>query len=154
ILYWHREYDRSIDHYRKALEILPGHTSVFGSFGDSYLAKNKCAQGTENYARGEEFGGNPDFAADLRSSYKVSGCSGMIQKQLELDRDPSSRDYAAFYDAGFAALLGKKDEAFRLLEKAYAERTGIVFLKIEPQLDNLRSDPRYADLLRRTGLGQ
>ena len=154
ILYWHREYDRSIEQYRKALDIQPGNASAFGSFGDSYLAKKQCAEATENYARGEELDGNPDFAAALRSSYKASGCSGMIQKQLELDRDPSSRDYAPFYAASFAALLGKKDEAFRLLEKAYAERTGIVFLKIEPQLDNLRSDPRYADLLRRAGLGQ
>ena len=154
ILYWHREYDRSIEQYRKALEIQPGAVSAVESFGDSYLAKNQCAEATESYARGEELSGNPDFAAALRSSYKVSGCSGMIQKQLELDRDPSSRDYNLFDAAGFAALLGKKDEAFQLLEKAYAERTGIVFLKIEPQMDNLRSDPRYADLLRRVGLGQ
>jgi hypothetical protein len=78
----------------------------------------------------------------------------LIQKQFELDSDPSSKDYAAFDAAGFAALLGKKDEAFGLLEKAYAERVGIVFLKIEPQLDNIRSDPRYADLLQRAGLAQ
>jgi len=154
ILYWHREYDRSIEQYKKALVIQPGNSSAVGGFGDSYLAKNQCAEATENYAHEEELGGNADFAAALRSSYKASGCQGMIQKQLELDRDPSSRDYAPFDAAGFAALLGKKDEAFRLLERAYAERTGIVFLKIEPQLDNLRSDPRYADLLLRTGLAQ
>ncbi len=154
ILYWHREYDRSLEQYRKALEIQPGSATSFGSMGDSYLAKNQCADAAENYARGEELGGNPDFAAALRSSYKGSGCRGLIQKQFELDRDPSSKDYAAFDAAGFAALLEKKDEAFGLLEKAYAERVGIVFLKIEPQLDNIRSDPRYADLLRRVGLAQ
>jgi tetratricopeptide (TPR) repeat protein len=154
ILYWHREYDRSIEQYRKALDIQPGSASAVESLGDSYLAKNQCAEATENYARGEELDGNPDFAAALRSSYNSSGCSGMIQKQLELDSDHSSRDYAPFDAAGFAALLGKKNEAFRLLEKVYTERTGIVFLKIEPQLDNIRSDPCYADLLRRTGLAQ
>jgi tetratricopeptide (TPR) repeat protein len=154
ILYWHREYDRSIEQYRKALEIQPGNASAVGSTGDSYLEKNQCSEATEYYAREEELGGNPDFAAALRNSYKQSGCRGMIQKQLELDRDPSSRDYAPFDAAVFAAMLGKKDEAFRLLEKAYAERTGIVFLKIEPELDSLRPDPRYADLLRRVGLGQ
>jgi serine/threonine protein kinase len=154
ILYWHREYDRSLEQYRKALEIQPGSAASFGSMGDSYLAKNQCADAAENYARGEELGGNPDFAAALRSSYKASGCRGLIQKQFELDRDPSSKDYAAFDAAGFAALLEKKDEAFGLLEKAYAERVGIVFLKIEPQLDNIRSDPRYAELLQRAGLAQ
>jgi eukaryotic-like serine/threonine-protein kinase len=152
VLYWHREYDRSIEQYRQTLAIEPENPSAFGSLGDSYLEKNQCAEAREDYVRSEELGGNPDFAAALRNSYKQSGCPGMIQKQLELDRDPSSKDYAPFDAAGFAALLGKKDEAFRLLETAYAERTGIVFLKIEPQLDNIRSDPRYADLLRRTGL--
>ncbi len=154
ILYWHREYDRAIEQYHQTLEISPENPSAFESMGDAYLAKNQCADATGNYARGEELNGNPDLAAALRSSYKVSGCRGMIQKQLELDSDPSSKDYAAFDAAGFASLLGKRDEAFGLLEKAYAERVGIVFLKIEPQLDNLRSDPRYADLLRRTGLAQ
>ena len=154
ILYWHREYDRSIEQYHQTLEINPEHPSAFESMGDSYLAKNQCADAAENYARGEELGGNPDFAAALRSSYKASGCRGLIQKQFELDRDPSSKDYSAMDAAGFAALLGKKDEAFGLLEKAYAERVGIVFLKIEPQLDNIRSDPRYGDLLRRVGLAR
>jgi len=154
ILYWHREYDRSIEQYRKALEIQPGNASAVEGPGDSYLVKNQCAEATESYARGEELAGNPDFAAALRHSYKSSGCSGMMQRALDLYSDPSSRDYAPFDAADFAALLGKKEEAFRLLERAYTERTGIVFLKIEPQLDNIRSDPRYSDLLRRTGLAQ
>jgi TolB-like protein/Tfp pilus assembly protein PilF/predicted Ser/Thr protein kinase len=154
ILYWHREYDRSIEQYHQTLEIRPDEPSAVDSLGDSYLAKKDCSEAAKNYARGEELHGHPEYAAALRASYQSSGCTGLIQKQFELDSDPSSKDYAPFYAAGFAALLGKKDEAFRQLEKAYADRTGIVFLKIEPQLDNLRSDPRYADLLRRAGLEQ
>ena len=78
----------------------------------------------------------------------------MLRKELEICGDPSSPEYYPFYAAEYAALLGKKDEAFRFLEKAYEGRAGIVFLKVEPQLDNLRSDPRYAELLRRTGFSQ
>ena len=78
----------------------------------------------------------------------------MMRKELEFSSDPSSPEYDPFASATFSSLLGKKDDAFRFLEKAYADRTGIVFLKIEPQLDNIRSDPRYADLLRRVGLAQ
>ena len=49
--------------------------------------------------------------------------------------------------------LGDRSAAFKWLEKAYQERSpGMTWLKVEPMLDNIRSDPRYADLLHRVGL--
>jgi hypothetical protein len=51
--------------------------------------------------------------------------------------------------------LGEKDEAFRLLEKGYREHSGAMpYLAVDPFWYGLRSDPRYADLLRRMGLPQ
>jgi serine/threonine protein kinase/tetratricopeptide (TPR) repeat protein len=65
ILYWHREYDRAIKQYHQTLEINPENASAFGNIGDSYLAKNQCADAAENYARGEELSGNPDASRRL-----------------------------------------------------------------------------------------
>ena len=49
--------------------------------------------------------------------------------------------------------LGDKNQAFQLLDRCYEERSPwLVWLKTDPALDPLRSDPRYADLLRRMGL--
>jgi hypothetical protein len=49
--------------------------------------------------------------------------------------------------------LRNKDQAFIWLEKAYEDRAvNLMFLKVEPILDALRSDPRYADLMRRMNL--
>lgn len=49
--------------------------------------------------------------------------------------------------------LGEKDQAFTFLEKAFQERNSLlIYLKLEPELDPLRSDARFADLLRRVGL--
>ena len=46
--------------------------------------------------------------------------------------------------------LNEKDEAFRWLEKAYQERSAwLVYMNMAPWLDNLRSDSRFDDLLRR-----
>ena len=51
------------------------------------------------------------------------------------------------------ARLGDKDQAFAWLEKAYAERSPwLGFLKSDPDFDNLRSDPRFAELVKRIGL--
>ncbi|MGH9966964.1 MAG: TPR end-of-group domain-containing protein [Pyrinomonadaceae bacterium] len=52
--------------------------------------------------------------------------------------------------AGVYATLGDKDEAFRILEKAVAERHMLAALKEDPPFENLHSDPRWKALLRRT----
>jgi len=60
----------------------------------------------------------------------------------------SSFDLALIHGA-----LGQKDEAFALLEKAYAEREEAVpYLKVERRFKPLRADPRFARLVRRLGL--
>jgi hypothetical protein len=49
--------------------------------------------------------------------------------------------------------LGEKDKAFEWLERAYRDHSGSVrYLKVEPRLDPLRSDPRFLELMRRIGL--
>jgi hypothetical protein len=49
-------------------------------------------------------------------------------------------------------MLGEKDKTFALLERGFQERSAcMVWTKIDPQLDPLRSDPRYTDLIRRLG---
>ena len=68
----------------------------------------------------------------------------------------SSHAYISFYGpATIYAVLGDKDEAFRLLEKAYEQKfSELLYLAVDPILDGIRSDPRYAHLLRRIGLPQ
>ena len=58
----------------------------------------------------------------------------------------SAFDLAAMY-----AALGDRDTAFQWLNRAYEQRS-VWFLKVHPAMDPLRGDPRYAELLKRTGL--
>ncbi len=113
-----------------------------------------CAEATDVYARAYEAEGNLQAAANLRKAFKIQGCRGIQQHELEVAGDPSSPGYNDFYAACSAAWLGENDKAFQFLEQSLEDRREIVFVKVEPQLDNIRSDPRYADLLRRVGFPQ
>ena len=49
--------------------------------------------------------------------------------------------------------LGEKDQAFDWMQKAFEDRSAwLVYLKVDPLFDPVRSDPRFTDLLRRVGL--
>ncbi len=88
--------------------------------------------------------------------YAVAGKRGealAITKELE---EKYARREASGYDiAGMYAGLGEKDQAFAWLDKACQTRSGLlIFVTSDPPFDSLRSDPRYADLVRRMGLSQ
>ncbi|MCZ6776180.1 MAG: hypothetical protein O7D34_06970, partial [Ignavibacteria bacterium] len=49
--------------------------------------------------------------------------------------------------------LGVRDQAFEWMQKAYEERSGsMVFLKVDPVWDSLRSDPRFTAFLKKMNL--
>ncbi len=74
------------------------------------------------------------------------------QHQSEWKKNPGEPyDLAVLY-----ARVGHKDAAFAWLEKAYQTRSQALtyWLRTEPAMDVLRSDPRYADLVHRIGFPQ
>lgn len=71
----------------------------------------------------------------------------------QLETDVRQQNVGRYEIALVYAGLGEKDQAFDWLEAAYrAHDVGLVYLKVDPCLDPLRSDPRFADLLQRVGL--
>jgi hypothetical protein len=75
---------------------------------------------------------------------------------VELLKELANRRYVDPGDIGYRyASLGDKDQAFAWLEKAYAEKAdSLQYIKVKFAVDALRTDPRYADLLRQMGLPQ
>lgn len=112
---------------------------------------------TENgeYARAiaviRQFRSMPGLAAvgNLAHIYARQGRRAEALRELELQRRAGMDAYGAAMVYG---ALSMKDEAFAELEKEMvARRETVVFLKVDPQMDPLRSDPRFAELLRRLG---
>src|SRR5262249_2188492 len=93
---------------------------------------------------------------EAKREYPKSGFNGAMKRIVTLKEEQASRAYVdPALIASDHALIGEKDIAFAWLEKAYAERSvRITYLKVSPAFHSLRSDPRYADLLRRMGLPQ
>jgi hypothetical protein len=97
-------------------------------------------------------GGDQDPSASLAHAYAMTGRRPEAEKiLLDLERKSRSGYVSPYLLASINAGLGEKNTAIELLEKAYRERDmGIVwFVKTDPRIDNLRSDPRFQALLER-----
>jgi hypothetical protein len=97
--------------------------------------------------------GHETRAKELMRAFEKSGYKGYLSKDAK-----DNEAEANYYGGGLArsaaaeyAMLGEKSAAFAALNKAFVSRAGVVDIYVHPRLDNLRSDPRYADLLRRIG---
>ncbi|GAC1396043.1 MAG: hypothetical protein NVSMB56_10510 [Pyrinomonadaceae bacterium] len=92
----------------------------------------------------------------LGHSYAASGKRSDALKILNELKEMSKHSYVSPYDLAILYIgLGDKDQAIEQLNKAYEERAGwIIYLRVEPLFDPLRSDPRFSDLVRRIGFPQ
>jgi hypothetical protein len=89
-------------------------------------------------------------AKSLRKAYAANGARGYwLQKLKLLKADVKGRD--AIDIGTMYSRLGNKDEAFRWLDIAFRQHLPYLIwdLPANPALDGLRSDLRYADVLRR-----
>jgi adenylate cyclase len=92
----------------------------------------------------------------LGHAYAVAGMRDEALKIIASLKEQSKQRYIApFRFALIYVGLGENDQAFEWLEKSFKDRSpDMKFLKVDPRFDNLRSDPRFADLLRRMNFPQ
>jgi len=147
--------DRGIEQCKKTLELDPNFAVAHDQLGFIYLQKGMPEEALRAFQKAlANSPDSSDLKARLGYAYARSGSRREAQTILEELKDLSKRSYVSAYDiAALYAGLGQKDEAFVWLERAYQERSSwLVWLKVDPQFDSLRSDSRFQDLLRRIGL--
>jgi TolB-like protein/Tfp pilus assembly protein PilF len=153
------QYDLAVEQCKKVIEMDPSFASVHGDLAGAYLQMGKYdlwLQESETTAR---LAHQPEYEAIFREVGKVYAKSGLqpaLREWAAQEVALSKRQYEDPASIGFIyARAGDKDQAFAWLEKAYKEKSDrIQYLKTDHLADSLRSDPRYADLLKRIGLPQ
>ena len=163
ILSMARRFDEAIEHARRTLEMDPGWSFARNQLVEAYLYKGLYE---EALAEREKLVQNSDRTPDekaaavaevasLRNAYRKAGAEGFWRTLLEslsreMDRD---QDFSFSFYGQVHARLGNKDEALKWLSKAVDEKeSGVDLLKVDPAVDNLRSDPRFDELLTRMNL--
>lgn len=151
-LYLAREYDRSIAQLRDTLEMDPSYEWAHLVLGQAYEEKGQYNLALEELQTAVELShSSPLMISALAHAYALSGNHSEALKLLAQLEALSKKQYVSpFYVAIVYLGLGENDLAINWLEKAYADRSnGLVFLKVEPELDSLRSDSRFIALLRK-----
>ncbi len=98
-------------------------------------------------------GDTPHVISEFRRVFQQSGIRGFWKKKIDLLTRATAVRPNAYEIAGTYIKLGEKEQAFAGLEKMYQERPPVlIYLNVDPIYDGLRSDPRFAELLRRTNL--
>ena len=153
--YQARRYDEAIEQIRKTLELDPHFFIAYHVRARAYEQKKMYAEAIadcQEWAR--IFPDDPIALATLAHVYATMGkrreAEEIIKKLQEISRQ---RYFSPYWIAVAYAGLGDNDQAFQYFEKAFEDRYFImIWINSDPRFDNLRSDPRFADLVRRIGL--
>src|SRR5467141_212963 len=154
-LYLARQFDKAIEQAYDTLEMDGNFAISYVVLGEVYLSKGMYQDGLsalEKYSALSRR--NATSLAFLGYSHARLG---ERKEALRMIEELKAASRQSFVPALFVALvyagLEDKDQAFTWLEKAYEERFNrLAYLKVEALWDPLRSDPRFADLLRRVGI--
>lgn len=155
--YFARRYDQAVEEYQRALELDPNFFFAHWLLGLAYARQSMFEQAIAESRKAVELSGHgPGALGGLGYVYAVSGRRDEARQVLDELKELAKRRYVSPNSvAAIYSLLGEKDAAFEWLERAYRDGAyGMLFLKVAPEWDGLRSEPRFQDGMQRVGLPQ
>jgi tetratricopeptide (TPR) repeat protein len=152
LAYYRRDYDRAVSLYQTAHNLDPDFIAVPFFLGQAYERQGKYDQAIaaceEKLANSKD---EPALLAILGYAYARAGKRAELQRVLtKLESLKQQRYVSPFMLAIFYTGTGNNDEALKQLNNAYEVRDPqLIWVKVDPELDPLRSDPRFSELLQR-----
>jgi tetratricopeptide (TPR) repeat protein len=148
--------DAAEKEFKLVFEMDPHYPSAHAELGNFDTRRRMYKEAIHEYQTSEANGGDQmDLWDGLGYAYARVGdkqnALKMLSQLKELEKPPTR----AALDVAIVEIgLDNKDEALAWLEKAYQEHNGdgLLWLKVDPIFDPLRTEPRFQDLLRRLKL--
>ena len=151
--YFQRDYDKSLEQWQKSLEISPNSPIAYFNLFHVYVAKSMHGEAVAALEQQFKLEGRTQQASTIGESYKRGGFQAALRTMIQIGQDSSAGNYDPFRVAAGYSFLGDKNQALAWLSKAIDERSGFVTtIRVDPTWDNIRSDPRFEELVRRIGL--
>ena len=157
VLFYARRYDDAAMQLRKTLDLEPSFWFARLHLARVYEKKGELPAAIAELEKTSRMEGiSPEVLSALGYAYAVSGKKEKAHQIIVQLKEQSKQSYVPAYNiATIYAGLGDKDQAIAYLEKEYEEGAYYMnLLKVDPELDSLRADPRFQDLLRRMNLNE
>jgi TolB-like protein/Tfp pilus assembly protein PilF len=155
MFYFSRDYDQALDQYRAALDLDESFIFAHLWLAQVYQQKGIFEDAISELRTGLDLSDDGTYGlARLGHGYALLGQVDEARSVLQRLNAASKQKYVSPYDVALVHVgLQQKDEAFDWLQKAFQQRSlWLGYLNVEPQLDSLRSDPRFQKLLGSVGL--
>ncbi len=153
--YYAGQFDRAVNYLQQSKDLDITYPRTYLYLSEVYRNQGKYDEAIDEYEKyrvrvGDDLQELTKKIDLFRNELKKLGPKGFWQFML---RDSLSQNSPGFDDAMYYTKLGEKEKAFELLEKAYSRRqVSLVNLRIKREFDDIRTDPRFVDLIRRVGL--
>lgn len=156
-LYYARKFSQAVAQFQKALELNPNAAGVHAHLGMAFEQQQQYELSLAAFQRAIALAGdNPQMKLRLARTLALTGRTDEARKLLdELQQNAPPGTIPLYLVASIYTALGEKEQALATLTQAVALREeGIIWLKVDPQLDPLRNDSRFTALLKSVGFAK
>jgi serine/threonine protein kinase/tetratricopeptide (TPR) repeat protein len=155
VYYMARKFEQAIFHYKKTIELDPNFLLPNVWLGDLYAVIGRKEEARETLNKALSLAGDMTFALGyIGQGYGINGQRTEAQAILDRLDELSMNVYVSpIYKMMVHTGLGNMDQAFKLLKEAYdVKEPSLIFLKTMSQYDDLRSNQKFNDILKKIGL--
>lgn len=155
LYYYARQPEKAVRQARKTLELDPNFAHAHSVLGEAYAYLNKFPEAIAEIEKAVELsGGSSFYMSQLGWTYAQAGKDNEAKRILEKLKELSNKHYVSPFNIAWVyAGLKENDRAFDWLERAYEERYELLItIKTTPNLDPIRTDERFSELLKKIGL--